>query len=170
MENDTQARSGVWWRGAASAALKGIPQGIMLGAIASVLLFGGIWAVGALGFTATATMLATSFGSFLYTGAPAFAGIFNPVPIIIFNTVLTSIGNFLTGGAIAVNKYQQEMDHERNEVRISQIEAREQALEKMVGKPSATIQALVDKGPRNQQSFAEAATASKEAKGTPVIH
>lgn len=183
MELDPQTLRAVWWKGALTAALKGIPQGVLLGVLGAAILIGGIYAVSAMGASGFAFELAKDFGSFLFsnsgtaalaaTGAtalPAFSfGALNILPLVALNTVLTAVGNFLTGGQIACNAYKQEVEHTMNERRISRIEAREQRLEHAVA-TSSGIKRIVAQGPRSQQSHANAAEADRTIAGTPTVH
>jgi hypothetical protein len=163
MELDQQTKSGVWWKGAISSALKGIPQGLMLGLIGFAVLTGGIYLFGA-------TSLVGTFGSFLFGSTAAateaiaagsigsFIGALNPLTFVALNTVLTLVGNFLTGGDMAVAKHQQEVDHAKNEVRIRAIEGREKQMEHIVARhlthdhqPQTTpqhVQQILSEGPR----------------------
>lgn len=181
MEAENISKRSVWWRGALSGALKGIPQGLLLGALGFALLVGGMYAAGALGFAGAATTLGTSFGTFLFSsgtsfaaGLPAFSWtMLNPLPFIALNTALTMVGNFLTGGDIAVAKHQQEVDHARNEARINAIEGREMMLERAVDTlhPNAKWLDILEKGPRHKTSHVAAVEeeAQAPAKG-PVLH
>lgn len=180
----TSTRS-VWWRGAITSAIKGLPQGLLLGALGFALLVGGIYAAGALGLTGVATTLGSSFGGFLFTGGanagaafasglPPFAlSLLNPLPFIALNAALTMVGNFLTGGYIAVAKHQQEIDHARNKARIDAIEGRERLLEQAVDTlhPNTKWLDILEKGPRTKTGFvaAEEEAAHAPAK-TPVLH
>ncbi len=181
MELDSQTLRSVWWKGAIGSAIKGIPQGLMLGLLGAGLLFGGIYALGALA-PALAGSLAADFGAFLYAGTPAVAtslaagavpafslASMNVLPIVALNMVLTAVGNFLTGGKIACNAYKQDIEHRMNEVRISQIEAREQAPAPSVA-PSRTVQAIVAQGPRQQTSHAAAEEVRASAPSSAAIH
>ncbi len=183
MELDQQTVGKVWWKGALEGAVKGIPQGIMLGAIGAALLFGGLYALGALGGMGVASSLAASFGTFLFsTGAATNAvaagstlahfslAVFNPLPIIALNTILTSVGNFLTGGDIAVNAYKQDVEHRMNEARITQIEGRELTLQQQMQAQSRTIQNILAQGPRGATSFSKAEEERKELPADRTIH
>lgn len=180
---DSKDVSRAWWKGAISSAIKGIPQGLLLGAIGFAVLTAGILALGAIAPVFTATWLAGPFGSFIFANIPAvttaFAAhtmpafslaILNPLPVIALNTVLTAVGNFLTGGDIAVNAYKQDFEHRLNETRIARIEARELQLEQSLPR-SRTVQKIVEAGPRHQSSFqhAEETRDAHEPKG-PTIH
>ena len=164
---DPQTKSSVWWRGAISSAVKGIPQGLLLGLIGFAVLTGGMYLFGATG-------LVGSFGSFLFGDATAaltaiegakigaFVASLNPLTFVALNTVLTFVGNFLTGGDMAVAKYQQEVDHAKNEVRISAIEGREKHMEQIVSQHISDpvhhqhaqqptprhVQQIIEQGPR----------------------
>lgn len=157
MEIDKQTRSRVWWQGAISSAIKGIPQGIMLGLLGAGVLFGGIFLIQAFGAAPLAFEIAKDFGSFLFSNAavaemaagsmPAFGlAAINVIPVVALNAVLTIVGNFLTGGDMAVNKHQQEVDHEHNNLRIRAIEGREQQCEK-------AIHMLADHGEKLENKF-----------------
>lgn len=174
MEVDSQTLRHVWWKGAISGALKGIPQGLMLGAIGFGVLAAGIYLFGA-------TALVGSFGSFLFGDAAAaaaaitagnvgaFIGTLSPVTFIALNTVLTSVGNFLTGGTMACNAYKQDVEHRMNETRIDQLEARGMAhMPSFV--PSRTVKTIISQGTRQQQSFASAEQARAENSTTPALH
>lgn len=185
MESEVTSTRGVWWRGALTSAVKGLPQGLLLGGIGFALIVGGIYAAGALGFGAAASGVASSFGSFLFSGGaaasaafasglPAFSfSLLNPLPFIALNTALTMVGNFLTGGDIAVAKHQQEVDHARNEARINAIEGREMLLEQAVDTlhPNTKWLDILQKGPRAKTGFvaAEEAAAAEPVKA-PVLH
>jgi hypothetical protein len=148
MEHAQKSKSAVWWEGATSGALRGIPQGLLLGLGGALLLWGLAAAFPVLG-------LAEVFQGFLFVGETAAAGI-NPIGFVALNTVLTAVGNFLTGGDIAVNKYQQEIDHARNEQRIHAIEGRERQVEQVVSQhlvhehhPAPRhVQKILEGGPR----------------------
>jgi len=174
MELNQQDLSNVWWKGALTGAAKGIVQGLLLGALAGLALYAGVAALGAAGFVGAANGLAGAFGSFIYAGSSAtgftFATAFNPTVIIIFNTVLTSIGNFITGGASAVDAYKQDANQRMNEARISQIESREMALEQTIASPSRSLQKIIAAGPRNATSFRDAQEQREQTSMTPTIH
>lgn len=186
MELDPQTLRSVWWKGAIGSALKGIPQGLMLGLLGASLLCGGIALLGSIGATSGIALgLAKAFGGFLYSSAtaqalaagtlstvPAFGlATLNVLPIVALNTVLTSVGNFLTGGQIACNAYKQDVEHRMNHARIRQLEAREQVVEATLARtPSQAIQAVLTRGPRAQQSYEAAEAArSTSANGT-ILH
>jgi hypothetical protein len=177
MELDPKTISRVWWKGAATSAAKGIPQGLMLGAIAAVVLFGVIAGAMLLAPTAPIAMTtAQAFGGFLYSHSVAVAlategltmatatslvtsiASISLVPIMLFNTVLTSVGNFLTGGKIAVNAYKQDIEHRMNEARITQVEQRQLQLAPQAPARSQAVQRILANGPRNTANFAQAET------------
>lgn len=177
--------SSVWWKGAFSAALKGIPQGLLLGAIGFGVLTAGIFALGAVAPAFVATSLAGPFGSFLFNMTPAIAetfaagtmpafslALFNPVPVIALNTVLTAVGNFLTGGNIAVNAYKQDVEHRMNEARISRLESRELGLDHEIPTASRTAQKIISAGPRTASSFRETEETREQSTPSagPTIH
>ncbi len=175
MELSPQERSRVWWRGALKSAVKGIPQGLLLGVLGFALLVGAIYGLAAL-FPVTALGLASSFGPFVFSteamtiiSPPLGSGIaaalpalgwsmLNPLPVIALNAVLTIAGNFISGGKIAVGDYQQQVDHAANKERIGQLEARERALEEVVGmgRTSRIAQSIIARGQRTRTSFASA--------------
>jgi hypothetical protein len=185
MELDPQTVSSVWWKGALGGALKGIPQGLLLGVIGFGVLVVGTYALAAFGVTGLAATMMHGLGGFLFTEAGAAsisAGIaagsasgfslaaLSPIPFIALNTVLTIAGNFLTSGQSAVNAYKQDVEHRMNDARITAIESREQMLEEVVT-PSRAVQKILAQGPRNKGSFA-AAEAEREASApaSPTIH
>ncbi|MBN8542634.1 MAG: hypothetical protein J0M34_00020 [Alphaproteobacteria bacterium] len=196
MELDKQTRSKVWWGGAISSALKGIPQGLLLGAIGAGVLFGGIYLLGLSGisiFGFSGAGLAQAFGSFLYTvpagGVATTTSMISPWPVIALNTVLTAVGNFLTGGDLAVAQYKQQVDHEHNNQRIRAIEGREQQMEQIVArhlndanhhthetpKTSQRVQNILEEGPRvkvdkPRDSHAEDAITSRLEAAERTIH
>lgn len=140
MEETEKSKLSVWLGGAVSSAIKGIPQGILLGLGGALMLWGLAVALPTLGLFAT-------FEGFLFTGTAAAIGI-NPIPFTALNTVLTIVGNALLGGDMAVNKRQQEIDHAKNEARISAIEAREQAVEQVSAHPrSVRVDSIIRSGP-----------------------
>lgn len=174
MELTPQERRRVWWGGAIGSALKGIPQGIMLGVLGYALLLGAVYALAAL-FPPVGLGLAGSFGTFLFangalttaavggittvTALPALTwAAINPLPVIALNAVLTVVGNFLTGGKIAVGDYVQKIDHQANVERIRQLEGRQYVMEQIVDKTTSPkiAESVLARGPRNVQSFVAA--------------
>jgi hypothetical protein len=172
MELDSQTLRSVWWKGAISGALKGIPQGLLLGALGFGLIAGGIYLFGA-------TSLVGTFGSFLFGDAAAataamtagnigsFIGTLSPLTFVVLNTALTVAGNFLTGGQIACNTYKQEAEHQQNAARIRQLEVRTQQL---APDPttSRTVQAILAQGPRTSHAHAE--QLRNQAPSQPTLH
>jgi hypothetical protein len=177
IELTPQEKSHVWWSGAIKSAIHGIPQGLMLGALSAVVLFGAIVALNAI-FPAFAFGLAHAMGGFLFSSSAAAAvgsaahaipaaalslSALNLVPFMAFNVVGSMIGNFMTGGKIALGDYQQRVDHARNEVRIGELETREQLVEQAIG-VNPKLQTILNRGPRTVESFA-AAEESRGAEG-----
>lgn len=156
MELDQQTLRRVWWRGAIGAAIRGIPQGMVLGVIGAVAL----WGLGTL-----IPPLGAALGAFVFTTG----GGLNLLPMIALNTVLTSIGNFLTGGKIACNAYKQEVEHQMNETRISALEAREQMRDQTIPQ-SRGLRTILARGPRAGQSFAHAEETREQSSDSPTLH
>lgn len=148
MEIDGRTKSQVWWGGAIKSALKGIPQGILLGIGGALLLWGLAVAFPALG-------LFTVFEGFLFAGTATNIAL-NPIGFIALNTALTIAGNFLLGGDQAVAEYKGKVDHLHNEARISQLEGREQMVEQALGAQSQSVQRILAQGPRAQGSHVAA--------------
>lgn len=111
----------------------------MLGAIGFGLLVGAIYLMAAIPLTATIGLeLGKAFGTFIFASqvgaalpALSFSAL-NALPVIALNTVLTAVGNFLTGGDLAVAQYKQQVDHAHNNQRIRNIEGREQKVEQAI--------------------------------------
>lgn len=177
-EIPAQEKSRIWWKGALKGALRGVPQGLLLGTLGFAVLVGGLYAFGA-------TALVGSFGTFLFSDAVAasdaitagnfggFLSALGPAPFILLNTVLTSVGNFITGGDIAVAAHKQDIEHSMNEARIERIESREIALEQdIVATPSRVARKIIAAGPRHSGSFREAAEAREQQPlpVAPTIH
>ncbi|MFZ4126072.1 MAG: hypothetical protein ACOYJ2_08420 [Rickettsiales bacterium] len=196
MELTKQERDAIYWRGAIGGAIKGIPQGLMLGALAACVLFGGIYAFGFFAGPAAA-QLAYGFGSFLFTtgisagattlptiGANIFA-VFNPIPVIVLNTVLTAIGNFLSGGDQAVAAAKQQKQNDYLDAKLMQVEGRERQIEQVISQHLAHepqpltaprhVQKILEEGPRikvekPRDSHAEDAVTSRLEAAERTIH
>lgn len=152
--------SRIWWKGALKSALKGIPQGLMLGIGGACLLFSTIALLGGIGATAGLALgISQAFGGFLYSAAttatlatatavPAFSlASINILPIVALNTVLTVVGNFITGGDMAVNTYKQDMEHKINEARLARLESHEIAPQQEAARPlSASLRRILAQG------------------------
>ncbi|MFM9890857.1 MAG: hypothetical protein ACKVOE_09525 [Rickettsiales bacterium] len=187
MELDPQEVSRVWWKGAFSSALKGIPQGLFLGLLAATAMYGLIAGMLLVGgpIGAVGLSVAQGMGGFIYTGAAsqALAGAtagsalgivtsfssFSVAAMVALNGVLSAVGNFMSGGKIAVNAYKQEFDHKQNEARLDRIESREIALEECVT-PSRHVQKILAAGPRQRDSFASAEEGRAAEPTAPTIH
>jgi hypothetical protein len=89
MELSSQEKSSIYWQAALHGAANGIWQGLLIGTIAAVALLGACTAFPA---------LTPAFGSFIFFGGAGF----NPIPLLLFNTVLSAAGNFVLHGAQAV--------------------------------------------------------------------
>lgn len=184
MDLDPAVKSRVWWKGAITSAIKGIPQGLMLGAIAAGVLIGGLYLLSAMGAAGIAGYVGTAFNYFLFNMQNAAVAsqlatqtlpvvtslaIFNPLPIIALNTILTSIGNFLSGGDSAVNAYKQQVDHDANVARLERLEGRELALEEAIA-TSPTIKKILAEGPRSKSYSAAEETRDVAPSNGPTIH
>lgn len=151
----------------------------MYGLIAGMLLIGG--PIGAIGLS-----VAQGMGGFIYTGAAsqALAGAtaasalgivtsfsnFSIAAIVALNGVLGAVGDFMSGGEIAVNAYKQDFEHKQNETRLDRIESREMALEQHIGAPSRCMQKILAAGPRSATSFQNAEEQRAQAPTSPTIH
>lgn len=163
MELTAKEKNAIYWGGAIKGAIAGIPQGLLLGALGFGLLAGGIYLFGA-------TSLVSTFGTFLFgsVGAAteaiaagnigAFIGALNPLTFVALNTVLTLVGNFLTGGNQAVAEAKQAKQNAYLDAKMMQIEGRERQVEQLVTQhlvrehePAQTprhVQKILEEGPR----------------------
>lgn len=181
-----RSKASVWWGGAISSAIKGIPQGLMLGLLGFGLLVGTIYLLAAIPATAAIGLgLGKAFGTFIFaeaipaaaTALPALSlSTINILPVVALNAVLTVVGNFLTGGDMAVAKHQQEVDHAKNEVRINAIEGREKKIEQVLSQHLSEhkreavtprhVQQILEQGPRvrveTQEAIPPAATHAEQ--------
>ena len=173
MELTAKEQNSIYWRGAIDGAIKGIPQGILLGVIGFGLLVGSIYAVQAIGLAGVTTWMMNGLGGFLfqqgsYTVAatagtavipPAFnLAALSPLPFIALNAVLTIVGNFLTGGTQAVAEAKQQKQNDYLDAKLMQVEGREQQIEQVVSRrlvhehtPAPTprhVQHILEEGPR----------------------
>lgn len=159
MNLSEQEKGRVWWGGALKGALKGIPQGLLIGIGAAALL----------AFVAIPLLpgLAAGIAPFLtFAGAPAFLTVphaagaaFFPIPLMIFNTAITMAANAVTMGNAAVQAYHQQKHNSMYEARITALEQMVPTVSQDIDLQPQASRAMAEalaKGPRNEQSFEEA--------------
>ncbi|MBX9727266.1 MAG: hypothetical protein K2X09_08370 [Rickettsiales bacterium] len=171
MDTSPEKLSNVWWKGTLKGGLKGLMVGLLVGAAAALTLQFVLIPL----FPA----IAEAFAGFLTLTPSAAAGwaggvvplaSFSAIPLAIFSGVSGMLGNLLGSGNDAVNAYKQDVEHRMNEMRISQIESREMALEQIIPSPSRSVQKIIAAGPRNTASFQSAEEQRAQTPTTPTIH
>lgn len=166
MELAPQEKSRAWWKGAFKGVLSAIPQGIVIGAVASAILFFGIVpAAAALGFS-----LGPVFGTFIATATVG--GSYTPLPMMVFNVALLAIGNAISGGSAAVAAYHQQKHNSMYEARITALEQERTPATAQEQSPmrSRAMDKILNDGPRHQHSHADTETQRDAAASTRIIH
>ena len=176
MDISPEKLSNVWWKGTLKGGLKGLAVGLLVGAAAALTLqFVLIPLLPAIGLPS----IAEAFAGFLTLTPSAAAGwaggvvplaSFSAIPLAIFSGVSGMLGNLLGSGNDAVNAYKQDVEHRMNEMRISQIESREMALEHIMPLPSRSVQKIIAAGPRSATSFQNAEEQRAQTPTPPNIH
>ncbi len=178
-----ESNRSIWWKGALKGAAKGVVLGVMTGLCAYALLVGGLYALQALGAGSIVSAVVPSLGGFLFDAGtippksvalpPFELAKLNPLSLLMFNSALSAVAGFFTGGGAAVAQHKQASDQARNEQRIRQLEGRGQLLEQVVDDlhPNTKWLDVLEKGPRHKESFV-AAEEARAASATParVLH
>lgn len=154
MEFTAKERNAIYWGGAISGAIKGVPLGLITGFVAASLL--------AFVVLPLAPALAPIFTSFLTT--PGIGLGFFPLPLMLFNTAITSAASFFTGGHQAVAQAMQDKQNAYLDAKLMQVAGREQYLEQAVSQHMTTgmhhthanapltsprhVQKILEEGPR----------------------
>jgi hypothetical protein len=151
MELTPQERSQVWWRGTIKGAVKGALIGIAAGVAAALLL--------EFALIPLFSELGPVFNAFL-TMTPGVSGAaFSTIPLAIFSGVSGLFGAMFTAGDQAVAAYKEQKEHALQDMKLAQVEGREQMVEQVVSRAMAqphNLQAGLSNTPGTRISAAEA--------------
>ena len=165
MELSVSEKRGVWLKGALKGALKETVRGLAIGFVAAAAIY---LIVPPLAAAISAALGVPSvMGGVISFVAPL--GVFNPLPLMAFNSLISGAAGLFAGGGQAVAAHHQQKHNRRDEMKLVELDSHTQALEQTI-MPSRHVQKILENGPRHQHDFKTAETLRAAEEKGPTIH